>query len=167
MPQAVAQEDAKEARRKWRRIEKIQEEITSLERQIEDVTAKQCDPEVATNRRDLAEFFGAVGVTYLRNEAAELLPGVWLVGLDDFALGAPRLALDGAVVRQARENRNVEHRLQYRDDQQTQSLPADPVERTLLAEAAGAAGCTCAMGLRVGVAVGVLVAVAVRTGVDV
>jgi len=34
--------------------------------------------------------------------------------------------------------RNVEHRLQYRDDQQTQSLPADDVERTLLAEAAGA-----------------------------
>ncbi len=54
-PQAVAQEDAKEARRKWRRIEKIQEEITSLERQVEDVTAKQCDPEVATNRRKLNE----------------------------------------------------------------------------------------------------------------
>jgi len=34
--------------------------------------------------------------------------------------------------------RNVEHRLQYRDDQQTQTLPADAVERTLLAEATGA-----------------------------
>ncbi len=54
-PQAVAQQDAKEERRKWRRIEKIQEEITSLERQIEDVTAKQCDPEIATNRRKLGE----------------------------------------------------------------------------------------------------------------
>jgi glutamate-ammonia-ligase adenylyltransferase len=34
--------------------------------------------------------------------------------------------------------RNVEHRLQYRDDQQTQTLPADADERTLLAEATGA-----------------------------
>jgi glutamate-ammonia-ligase adenylyltransferase len=31
--------------------------------------------------------------------------------------------------------REVEHRLQYRDDQQTQALPGDPVERALLAEA--------------------------------
>ena len=29
--------------------------------------------------------------------------------------------------------RNLEHRLQYRDDQQTQALPTDPVERTLVA----------------------------------
>ncbi|MGE4110535.1 MAG: bifunctional [glutamate--ammonia ligase]-adenylyl-L-tyrosine phosphorylase/[glutamate--ammonia-ligase] adenylyltransferase [Burkholderiales bacterium] len=29
--------------------------------------------------------------------------------------------------------RNLEHRLQYRDDQQTQALPADPAERKLLA----------------------------------
>jgi glutamate-ammonia-ligase adenylyltransferase len=34
--------------------------------------------------------------------------------------------------------RNVEHRLQYRDDQQTQSLPVDDDERALLAEATGA-----------------------------
>jgi glutamate-ammonia-ligase adenylyltransferase len=33
--------------------------------------------------------------------------------------------------------RNVEHRLQYRDDQQTQTLPPDPHERALLAEACG------------------------------
>ena len=31
--------------------------------------------------------------------------------------------------------RSVEHRLQYRDDQQTHELPADPAERALLAEA--------------------------------
>jgi len=34
--------------------------------------------------------------------------------------------------------RNVEHRLQYRDDQQTQTLPVDADERALLAEATGA-----------------------------
>ncbi len=34
-----------------------------------------------------------------------------------------------------RQLRNVEHRLQYRDDQQTQALPADPAERALLAQA--------------------------------
>jgi glutamate-ammonia-ligase adenylyltransferase len=33
--------------------------------------------------------------------------------------------------------RNVEHRLQYRDDQQTQTLPADAVEREALARAMG------------------------------
>ncbi|MCC6738865.1 MAG: ABC-F family ATP-binding cassette domain-containing protein [Planctomycetia bacterium] len=54
-PQAVAHEDAKEQRRRWKRIERIQEEITSLERQVEDVTAKQCAPDVATNRRKLNE----------------------------------------------------------------------------------------------------------------
>ena len=36
--------------------------------------------------------------------------------------------------------RNVEHRLQYRDDRQTQSLPAEPAERAALAEACGFAG---------------------------
>jgi glutamate-ammonia-ligase adenylyltransferase len=36
--------------------------------------------------------------------------------------------------------RNVEHRLQYRDDQQTQTLPGEADERALLAEACGAAG---------------------------
>jgi glutamate-ammonia-ligase adenylyltransferase len=35
--------------------------------------------------------------------------------------------------------RNVEHRLQYRDDQQTQTLPADAGEREQLAEACGTA----------------------------
>jgi glutamate-ammonia-ligase adenylyltransferase len=35
--------------------------------------------------------------------------------------------------------RALEHRLQYRDDQQTQDLPADPGELALLAEACGAA----------------------------
>ena len=35
--------------------------------------------------------------------------------------------------------RNVEHRLQYRDDAQTQDLPVDPVERDALARAAGCA----------------------------
>ena len=35
--------------------------------------------------------------------------------------------------------RDVEHRLQYRDDQQTQTLPGDDAERALLAEACGAA----------------------------
>jgi glutamate-ammonia-ligase adenylyltransferase len=34
--------------------------------------------------------------------------------------------------------RNLEHRLQYRDDQQTQQLPTDAGERALLAEAMGA-----------------------------
>jgi glutamate-ammonia-ligase adenylyltransferase len=33
--------------------------------------------------------------------------------------------------------RNVEHRLQYRDDRQTQMLPSDPGEREALAQAAG------------------------------
>jgi glutamate-ammonia-ligase adenylyltransferase len=33
--------------------------------------------------------------------------------------------------------RNIEHRLQYRDDRQTQVLPSDPVERAALAAAAG------------------------------
>ncbi len=33
--------------------------------------------------------------------------------------------------------RNVEHRLQYRDDAQTQDLPSDPLERDALARAAG------------------------------
>ena len=33
--------------------------------------------------------------------------------------------------------RNLEHRLQYRDDQQTQALPADPETRALLAECMG------------------------------
>ncbi|RPJ48578.1 MAG: bifunctional [glutamate--ammonia ligase]-adenylyl-L-tyrosine phosphorylase/[glutamate--ammonia-ligase] adenylyltransferase [Betaproteobacteria bacterium] len=33
--------------------------------------------------------------------------------------------------------RNLEHRLQYRDDQQTQELPTDPAERALLAESMG------------------------------
>ena len=33
--------------------------------------------------------------------------------------------------------RNVEHRLQYRDDAQTQDLPVDPLERDALARAAG------------------------------
>lgn len=33
--------------------------------------------------------------------------------------------------------RNLEHRLQYRDDQQTQALPNDPAERTLLAISMG------------------------------
>ncbi|MEK7466287.1 MAG: ABC-F family ATP-binding cassette domain-containing protein [Planctomycetota bacterium] len=54
-PQAVAQEEHKDARRRWRRIERIQEEITLLERQVEDVTKKQCEPEIATNRRKLNE----------------------------------------------------------------------------------------------------------------
>ena len=36
--------------------------------------------------------------------------------------------------------RNLEHRLQYRDDQQTQSLPADEGEREALARAMGFAG---------------------------
>ena len=35
--------------------------------------------------------------------------------------------------------RNVEHRLQYRDDQQTQQLPADPGEFALLAQSMGCA----------------------------
>ena len=33
--------------------------------------------------------------------------------------------------------RNLEHRLQYRDDQQTQALPTNPAERALLAESMG------------------------------
>jgi len=33
--------------------------------------------------------------------------------------------------------RNVEHRLQYRDDTQTQTLPSDPIERAALARAGG------------------------------
>jgi glutamate-ammonia-ligase adenylyltransferase len=36
--------------------------------------------------------------------------------------------------------RNLEHRLQYLDDRQTQSLPDDPADRALIAEAMGFAG---------------------------
>jgi [glutamine synthetase] adenylyltransferase / [glutamine synthetase]-adenylyl-L-tyrosine phosphorylase len=56
------------------------------------------------------------------------------------ALSARRLLPRGAGVALAdayRFLRNVEHRLQYRDDRQTQQLPADGGERALLAEAMG------------------------------
>jgi predicted MPP superfamily phosphohydrolase len=45
--------------------------------------------EVANPIRDMKGFFASCGVKYLRNESVELVPGVWLVGLDDFSLGLP------------------------------------------------------------------------------
>jgi glutamate-ammonia-ligase adenylyltransferase len=57
------------------------------------------------------------------------------------ALSARRLLPRGASETLAdayRFLRNVEHRLQYRDDRQTQQLPADAGERLLIAEAMGA-----------------------------
>ncbi|MCE9583160.1 MAG: ATP-binding cassette domain-containing protein [Planctomycetes bacterium] len=52
-PKPVAHEDHKEVRRRWKRIERIQEEITSSERKIEDLTTEQCAPEIALNRKKL------------------------------------------------------------------------------------------------------------------
>ncbi len=46
--------------------------------------------EVANPMRDLKGFFASCGVRYLRNESVELVPGVWIVGLDDFSLGLPK-----------------------------------------------------------------------------
>lgn len=45
--------------------------------------------EVANPIRDLHGFYRSCGVRYLRNESVEVTPGLWIVGLDDFALGAP------------------------------------------------------------------------------
>lgn len=45
--------------------------------------------EVANPIKDLKGFFAGCGVRYLRNESVELVPGLWLVGLDDFAIGRP------------------------------------------------------------------------------
>ena len=45
----------------------------------------------------------------------------------------------GALADAYRFLRNTEHRLQYRDDRQTQQLPQDPDERALLADALGCA----------------------------
>ena len=45
--------------------------------------------EVANPMRDLRGFFQSCGVRFLRNESVEVTPGLWLVGLDDFALGNP------------------------------------------------------------------------------
>jgi len=42
--------------------------------------------------RDLKGFFTSCGVHYLRNESVELVPGVWLVGLDDYSIGLPSFA---------------------------------------------------------------------------
>jgi predicted MPP superfamily phosphohydrolase len=47
--------------------------------------------EVANPLRDMKGFFARCGVRYLRNESVEIAPRVWLVGLDDFALGLPSL----------------------------------------------------------------------------
>ena len=61
------------------------------------------------------------------------------------ALGERRI-IDPAAAAELRSAyvflRNLEHRLQYRDDQQTQSLPADPDERALLAVSMGFADAT-------------------------
>jgi predicted MPP superfamily phosphohydrolase len=45
--------------------------------------------EVANPIKDLRGFFKSCGVRFLRNESVEVTPGLWLVGLDDFALGLP------------------------------------------------------------------------------
>lgn len=39
----------------------------------------------------LREFLAGCGVTLLQNEAREIAPGLWLVGLDDYVWGAPDL----------------------------------------------------------------------------
>lgn len=40
---------------------------------------------------NLRSFLASCGVTLLQNEARELVPGLWLVGLDDFVWGVPDL----------------------------------------------------------------------------
>jgi predicted MPP superfamily phosphohydrolase len=47
--------------------------------------------ETAVAHPDLRGFLREQGVTLLRNESVELSPGLWLVGLDDAAFGAPDL----------------------------------------------------------------------------
>jgi predicted MPP superfamily phosphohydrolase len=47
--------------------------------------------EIANPIRDLPGFFKSCGVRFLRNESVEVTPGLWVVGLDDFALGVPDL----------------------------------------------------------------------------
>jgi hypothetical protein len=45
--------------------------------------------EVANPRVDLRGFLNSCGVRFLRNESVEVIPGLWIVGLDDYALGSP------------------------------------------------------------------------------
>src|SRR5574340_510821 len=71
-------------------------------------------------------------------------PALQLRGtLAALALLAQRGTLDGHAARVLEDGyrflRAVEHRLQYRDDRQTQRLPADPAERASLAAAMGGA----------------------------
>jgi predicted MPP superfamily phosphohydrolase len=54
--------------------------------------------EVANPIPDLRGFFKSCGVRFLRNESVEVAPGVWLVGLDDYALGLPDLKRASAAV---------------------------------------------------------------------
>ena len=64
--------------------------------------------------------------------------------LPALAAAAERGLLPGAAVVALRDAyvylRNLEHRLQYRDDRQTQTLPAEAAEREALAQAMGAPG---------------------------
>ncbi|MBM4015405.1 MAG: hypothetical protein FJ293_10645 [Planctomycetes bacterium] len=39
----------------------------------------------------MREFFADCGVTLLKNESREVVPGLWLLGLDDYVWGAPDL----------------------------------------------------------------------------
>jgi predicted MPP superfamily phosphohydrolase len=40
----------------------------------------------------MGAFFASCGVVLLKNEAREIVPGLWLLGLDDYVWGAPDLA---------------------------------------------------------------------------
>lgn len=46
----------------------------------------------------LREFLASCGVTLLKNEARELVPGLWLVGLDDYVWGSPDLPRTTAAI---------------------------------------------------------------------
>ncbi|MEP7180844.1 MAG: bifunctional [glutamate--ammonia ligase]-adenylyl-L-tyrosine phosphorylase/[glutamate--ammonia-ligase] adenylyltransferase [Betaproteobacteria bacterium] len=66
------------------------------------------------------------------------LPALAAIGARGLLPGAAVDALHSAYV----FLRNVEHRLQYRDDRQTQTLPFEPAERALLAASMGHADAT-------------------------
>ncbi len=48
--------------------------------------------------QSLREFLHDCGVTLLKNESVEIVPGLWLVGLDDFVWGAPDLTRATAAI---------------------------------------------------------------------
>ncbi len=47
---------------------------------------------------DLRAFLASCGVTLLRNESIELVPGLWLIGLDDYVWGVPDLVRATATI---------------------------------------------------------------------